>query len=48
MIDVVIRPDVYARCRCDLHGGLVLIVEGRVERTDGVVNLLAETCSAFR
>jgi error-prone DNA polymerase len=48
MIDVVVRPDVYAQCRRALHGGLVLIVEGKVERADGVVNLLAETCSVLR
>jgi hypothetical protein len=43
MIDAIIRPAVYGRCHYALHGGLMLIVEGQVERSDSVVNVLAET-----
>jgi error-prone DNA polymerase len=41
VVDVVVRPDVYTRYRPILHQASVMIVEGVVQRKDGVVNLLA-------
>jgi error-prone DNA polymerase len=41
LIDVIVRPKVYTRYRSTLHTVSLLIVEGVVQRQDGVVNLLA-------
>jgi len=41
MVNVIVRPDVYARHRRVLHAAPLLIVEGTVQRKGGVVNLVA-------
>ncbi|HBY98680.1 MAG TPA: error-prone DNA polymerase, partial [Chloroflexi bacterium] len=48
LINVVIRPDVYACYGQMLRTVPLLIVEGLVERRDGVVNLVAERAVALR
>jgi error-prone DNA polymerase len=41
LIDLIVRPDVYARYRRVLHAAPVLMVEGTLQRKGGVINLLA-------
>jgi error-prone DNA polymerase len=41
MINLVIHPDVYERYRSVWRGARLLIVEGEVQRKDGVVNVIA-------
>lgn len=47
LINVIVRPDVYARYRRVLREAPLLIVEGVVQRRDGVVNLLALRAAAL-
>jgi error-prone DNA polymerase len=47
LINVILRPDIYARYRRVLHEAPLLIVEGVVQRQDGVVNLLALRVAAL-
>jgi error-prone DNA polymerase len=47
LINVVVRPAVYAQYRRTLHTAPLLIVEGVVQRTDGVSNLLALRVTAL-
>ena len=47
LINVIVRPDVYACYRRILHAAPLLIVEGVVQRRDGVVNLLALRAAAL-
>ncbi len=42
LVNVIVRPQVYERYRRVLRGSLLLVVEGEVQREDGVVNLVAE------
>jgi error-prone DNA polymerase len=42
LLDVVIKPLVYANYRRILHTARLLVVEGTVQQENGVVNLLAE------
>lgn len=41
LINVIVRPAVYAQYRHILHTARLLIVEGVVQQKDGVTNLLA-------
>ena len=41
LMDVIVRPDVYERYRRVLHQAGLLLVEGAVQRRDGVVNVVA-------
>ena len=41
LIDVVVRPDVHERHRRILREAALLVVEGRVERQQGVASILA-------
>ena len=42
MLNVVVPPDVYARCRQAIHSAFV-IVEGVMQRDHGTINVLAAT-----
>ena len=48
MINVVIRPDVYERCRQVCIFNPVLIVEGKLQKRDGTVNVRAESITPLR
>lgn len=41
-MDTVVRPDVCGRYRGVIRGTRLLLVEGRVQRNEAVVNLLAQ------
>jgi error-prone DNA polymerase len=41
LVDVIVRPQVYAHYRDVIHKASLLLVEGTVQQQDGVVNLLA-------
>ena len=47
-INVVIRPDVYDRHRQVCTFNPILLVEGTLQRRDGIVNVIAETISPVR
>jgi error-prone DNA polymerase len=41
MINLVVRPDVYQKYRAVWRGERLLIIEGEVQRKDGVINVIA-------
>ena len=41
LMNVIVRPDVYIRYQSVLRGQSLLVVEGAVQRKDGVINVLA-------
>jgi error-prone DNA polymerase len=47
MINVIVRPGVYAHCRTLLHTARLLIVEGRLQRQNGVTDVLAHQVAAM-
>jgi len=47
LINVIVRPDVYEHYRRVLREAPLLIIEGVVQRRDGVVNLLARRVAAL-
>jgi len=47
-INVVIRPDVYERHRQVCTFNPVLLVEGRLQRRDGIINIIADAISPVR
>ncbi len=47
MINVIVRPQVYKQYRHVIHGGQLLLAEGKVQREEDVVNVLAERISFF-
>src|SRR6266850_3754209 len=42
MTNVIVRPDVYDRCRAAVRGEPFLLVRGKLAKDDGTVNVLAE------
>jgi len=48
MINVVLRPQIYKRYRHVVRLEPFLLVEGRVERREGVTNIMAERIAALR
>jgi error-prone DNA polymerase len=48
LTDVIVRPRIYARYRSLWRTEPLLMVEGRVQHQDGVVNLLADSVVAIR
>lgn len=48
MMNVIVRPDVYRAYGGLLRAAPLLIVEGQVQRRDGVVNLLARRAAPLR
>ena len=42
MVNVIVRPDVYQRCRPAIRGEPLLWVRGKLAKDDGTVNVLAE------
>lgn len=48
LINVIVQPEVYVRYRALLRQVPLLLVEGTVQRRDGVVNLLAVQVAALR
>jgi error-prone DNA polymerase len=47
LMDVIVRPDVYERYRRVLHQAGLLLVEGVVQRRDGVINVVAGRAAAL-
>ena len=47
LIDVILRPQVYDRCRRILHTVRLLLIEGRVQSKGGVINVLAQKIAAI-
>ncbi len=48
LMNVIVRPDVYAEYRDVLRTAPLLIVEGQVQRRDAVINLLARRAMPLR
>jgi error-prone DNA polymerase len=48
LINVVCSPGCWTRFRTDARGAAALLVRGRVESSEGVVNIIAEHLSALR
>ena len=46
VMNLVIRPDVYERYRTTLRNNPILLVEGKMQRVDGVLNVIVERASA--
>jgi hypothetical protein len=42
MTNVIVRPDVYDRCRAAVRGEAFVLVHGKLAKDDGTVNVLAE------
>ncbi|HEX9349210.1 MAG TPA: DNA polymerase III subunit alpha [Gemmatimonadales bacterium] len=42
MTNVIVRPDVYDRCRAAVRGEAFVLVRGKLAKDDGTVNVLAE------
>jgi len=45
LINLVVRPGVYERYRRTLRSALLLLVEGKVQRADGALNVIVERAS---
>ena len=43
VVNVIVPPPVYERCRLAVRTAAFALVEGRLERREGVINLLAST-----
>ena len=41
-MNVIVKPDVFLAQKALWVGGRVMVVEGKVQRSDGAVNVLAE------
>ena len=48
LINVVCSPGCWIRFRTDARNAAALLVRGRVESSEGVVNIIAEHMSALR
>lgn len=48
MMNIIVRPQVYAQYGEIIRGAPLLVVEGQVEHEDGVVNLLAARAAPLR
>lgn len=48
LINVVCSPGCWTRFRIDARNAAALLVRGRVESSEGVVNIIAEHLSALR
>ena len=46
VMNLVIRPDVYERYRTTLRNNPILLVEGKMQRVDGVLNVIVERASS--
>ncbi|HYH96418.1 error-prone DNA polymerase, partial [Hyalangium sp.] len=46
--NLVVPPDVYERCRRDIHGALFIVGEGVLERTGKVLNVKTQRVSALQ
>jgi error-prone DNA polymerase len=42
MVNAIVKPDVYARCRAPLRGEAFLWITGTLAKDDGTVNVLVE------
>ncbi|MHB8737623.1 MAG: DNA polymerase III subunit alpha [Candidatus Dormibacteria bacterium] len=47
-VNAVIYPDVYQRCRNEANRNPVLVIEGRVQRADGVISVRASDVRSLR
>ncbi len=47
LVNVIVRPEVYESFRHILRNSSLIIIEGTLQRQDGVVNLLAERATAL-
>jgi error-prone DNA polymerase len=48
MMNIIVRPAIYARYRRVLHSARLLLVDGVVEQANGVTNVMAVGCYPFR
>jgi error-prone DNA polymerase len=48
MVNVIVRPDVYAEHRTAIRGEPLLWVRGKLAKDDGTVNVLAEAVQGLR
>ena len=48
LVNLIIRPDLYARERDTLHDATLLLVEGRLQREGAAVSVLAQEVKALR
>ncbi len=48
MTNVIVRPDVYDRCRAAVRGEPFLLVRGKLAKDDGTVNVLAENVEGLQ
>jgi len=48
MTNVIVRPDVYDRCRAAVRGEPFLLVRGKLAKDDGTVNVLAEKVEGLK
>jgi error-prone DNA polymerase len=46
--NLVVPPDVYERCRRDIHGALFIVGEGVLERTGKVLNVKTQRVTALQ
>ncbi|MHB8432484.1 MAG: DNA polymerase III subunit alpha [Candidatus Tyrphobacter sp.] len=47
LVNVIVRPDVYERYRREIHTSPMLVVEGKLQREGGCIDLLARTVRSF-
>ncbi|MDP3910835.1 MAG: DNA polymerase III subunit alpha [Gemmatimonadales bacterium] len=48
MTNVIVRPDVYDRCRAAVRGEPFVLVRGKIAKDDGTVNVIAEEVSGLQ
>jgi error-prone DNA polymerase len=48
MINVIVRPDVYDRCRAAVRGEPFLLVEGTLQKDGATMNVIAEEVEALK
>ena len=48
LVNLIIRPDLYAQERDTLHNATLLLVEGRLQREGAAVSVLAQSVKALR
>jgi error-prone DNA polymerase len=47
LVNVIVRPDVYERYRRTIRGSATLVIEGKLQKESGCIDLLARTVWAF-
>ncbi len=47
LVNVIVRPDVYERYRREIHTAAMLVVEGKLQKEGGCIDLIARTIEVF-